>query len=427
MDKIIITGGQRLEGEVTISGSKNAALPILAATLLGKGEHHLTNIPDLKDVTTIVRLLRRLGVKIRPEAGGLTVDASVLTAHEAPYELVKTMRASILVLGPLLTRLGEVRVSLPGGCAIGARPINLHLMGLEKMGAEVDIHHGYVHARLRGTPADPGERLRGARIYLDTPTVTGTENLMMAATLAKGTTILENAAREPEVIDLANFLCRRGARITRAGTDVITIEGVQELQPADYGIMPDRIEAGTYIVAGAITRGDLYVRQCIPKHLDAIVFKLREAGINLLEDGGGLRVKGLDRPRSVDVKTLPYPGFPTDMQAQMMALMSISTGRCAITETIFEGRFTHVGELRRMGADIKIQGSSAIIQGVASLQGAPVMASDLRASACLILAGLAAEGETQVHRVYHLDRGYERIENKLQKVGAKILRVTGEG
>ncbi len=426
MDKIIIIGGQRLEGEIPISGSKNAALPILVATLLGKGDHHLTNVPDLKDVTTILKLLRRLGVTVQEDGDGLTLNASTLTSHDAPYELVKTMRASILVLGPLLARLGEAKVSLPGGCAIGARPINLHLMGLEKMGCEIEIQNGYVHARLRGNPAKNNKRLQGARIYLDNPTVTGTENLIMAATLANGTTILENAAKEPEVVDLANFLCCRGARIIGAGTDIITIEGVENLKPMDYRIMPDRIEAGTYMIAGAITGGDLYIKHCIPRHLEAVIFKLKEAGIQIIEEGDGFRVKGLGRPGPVDVKTLPYPGFPTDMQAQMMAMMSLGTGRCVITETIFEGRFTHVGELRRMGADIKIQGSSAIIQGVARLLGAPVMASDLRASACLILAGLAAEGETQVLRVYHLDRGYEQIEAKLQKVGAKIMRSQGE-
>jgi UDP-N-acetylglucosamine 1-carboxyvinyltransferase len=398
----------------------------MAATLLGKGDHHLTNVPDLKDVMTIIKLLRKLGVTVQNNGNGLTVNATTLTSHDAPYELVKTMRASILVLGPLLARLGEAKVSLPGGCAIGARPINLHLMGLEKMGSEIEIRNGYVHARLRGGPLKNNKRLQGARIYFDNPTVTGTENLMMAATLANGTTILENAAREPEVVDLANFLCRKGARISGAGTDVITIEGVQELTPVDYTILPDRIEAGTYIIAGGITGGDVYVRKCIPRHLDAVIFKLQESGIHITEDGDGLRVKGLDRPRPVDVKTLPYPGFPTDMQAQMMALMSISTGKCVITETIFESRFTHVGELRRMGADIQTQGPSAIIQGMPHLQGAPVMASDLRASACLILAGLAAEGETHVQRIYHLDRGYERIEAKLQRVGAKMMRVKGE-
>jgi UDP-N-acetylglucosamine 1-carboxyvinyltransferase len=423
MDKIILTGGQRLEGEIPVSGAKNAALPILAASLLGKGDIHLTNIPDLRDVVTIIKLLRRLGVKIRSEAGGLTVTPDSITAYDAPYELVKTMRASILVLGPLLARLGEARVSLPGGCAIGARPINLHLMGLKMMGAEVDIEHGYIHARLRGGSGKRPKRLKGARICLDVRTVTGTENLMMAATLAEGTTILENAAREPEVKDLADFLCQRGARIGGAGTDIITIEGTQELNPTEYNIMPDRIEAGTYAVAGAITRGDVYVKNCVPRHLDAVLSKLKEAGVQVQEYQDGLRIKGPDRIAPVDIETLPYPGFPTDMQAQMMALMSISSGRSVITETIFEGRLTHVGELRRMRADIKIRGSSAVIRGIAKLEGAPVMASDLRASACLVLAGLAAEGETEVNRVYHLDRGYERIETKLQKVGAKIMRV----
>lgn len=425
MDQITIVGGQRLAGEIPISGAKNSALPILASTLLGGGDHLLTNVPGLMDVKTIIKLLKKLGAGIEPQGEGLTVNADTLSAHEAPYDLVKTMRASILVLGPLLARLGEARVSLPGGCSIGARPINLHLMGLEKMGGEIEIEHGYVHARIRGERSKRPSRLRGARIYLDTPTVTGTENLMMAATLAQGTTVIENAAREPEVVDLAQFLRRRGARIHGEGTDIVTIEGVDKLHGTQYRVMPDRIEAGTYMIAGAITGGDVYIRDCIPQHLEPVIFKLREAGVALSEDATGIRIKGMDRPNSVDVTTLPYPGFPTDMQAQMMAFMSKSTGRCLITETIFEGRFTHVGELRRMGADIKLQGSSAIIQGVPELQAAPVMASDLRASACLILAGLAAEGETRILRVYHLDRGYERIEAKLQNVGAKITRAPG--
>lgn len=417
MDKILIKGGKPLKGDVTVSGSKNAALPILAATLLGPGEHHISNIPKLMDVATIRRLLNHLGAVIADDgADGWTVQVSDLSRCEAPYELVKTMRASVLVLGPLAARFGEARVSLPGGCAIGARPINLHLMGLEKMGAEIRIEHGYVSVKAK--------RLKGARIYLDLPSVTGTENLMMAATLADGVTVIENAAREPEVGDLAQFLIRCGAKINGAGTDVITIDGVESLNGSStYRIMPDRIEAGTYLTAAAITGGEIFVRGCNSRHLDAVLVKLREIGIDIREESDGVRAVARGRIGAVDIKTLAYPGFPTDMQAQIMALMTLSDGLSVITETVFENRYTHVAELRRMGADIQIEGRNAIIKGVRRLSGAPVMASDLRASACLVLAGLAAEGETEISRVYHLDRGYERIEQKFSNLGGEITRI----
>jgi UDP-N-acetylglucosamine 1-carboxyvinyltransferase len=417
MDKIRIKGGKRLKGDVAVSGAKNAALPILAATLLGQGEHRITNIPELKDVSTIKRLMTHLGAVIKDEGrDGWTVRMPALTRAVAPYELVKTMRASVLVLGPLAARFGEAKVSLPGGCAIGARPINLHLMGLEKMGAEVKIEHGYASVKAK--------RLRGARIYLDLPSVTGTENLMMAATLADGVTVIENAAREPEVTDLAQFLIRCGARISGTGGDVLTIEGVKSLNNfTAYNIMPDRIEAGTYLTAAAITGGEVFVRGCNPRHLDAVLLKLREIGVNILEESDGVRATSTGRIGAVDIKTLPFPGFPTDMQAQFMALMALADGLCVITETIFENRLTHVAELRRMGADINIQGNNAIIKGVRRLSGAPVMASDLRASASLVLAGLAAEGETEISRVYHLDRGYEHLEQKFSNLGGEITRM----
>jgi len=417
MDKILIKGGKPLKGEVEVSGSKNAALPILVATLLNRGEHRVQNIPKLMDVATIKRLLNHLGAVIDDDGRGeWTVRMPALARPEAPYELVKTMRASVLVLGPLAARFGEARVSLPGGCAIGARPINLHLMGLEKMGAEIQIEHGYVSVKAR--------RLKGARIYLDLASVTGTENLIMAATLADGVTVIENAAREPEVVDLAHFLIRCGAKIQGAGTDVITIAGVESLNAScTYRIMADRIEAGTYLTAAAITGGDIFVRGCDPRYLDAVLQKLREAGVEIHEEAEGTRAISKGRIGAVDIKTLPYPGFPTDMQAQMMALMALSDGLSVINETVFENRFTHVAELRRMGADINVQGNNAIIKGTRRLSGAPVMASDLRASACLVLAGLAAEGETEISRVYHLDRGYERIEQKFSNLGGEITRI----
>ncbi len=415
MQKILIEGGERLKGEVTVSGAKNAVLPILAATLLASAEFRIRNVSQVMDMTTILRLLEQLGARTGEEGESLTIDTRGIKQIKAPYDLVRTMRASVLVLGPLLARLGKAEVSLPGGCAIGARPINLHLAGLEKMGAQVRIAHGYVEAE--------APRLRGTHLYLDLPTVTGTEQLMMAATLAEGTTVLENAACEPEVADLAAFLTAMGARIAGAGTDRIAIEGVTALRGTEYAVMPDRIEAGTFLVAGAITGGEVKVRGCIPSHLDALVLKLRETGADITEEPDGLRVRGTNRPRAVDVKTLPYPGFPTDMQAQMVALMTLSDGLSVITETIFENRFAHIPELRRMGADIRIQGTNAIVRGMPALSGAPVMATDLRASAGLVLAGLAARGVTEVLRIYHLDRGYERIEEKLARLGGRIRRV----
>jgi len=417
MECMVIQGGRRLAGEVHISGAKNAALPILAATLLGKGTCTLTNIPTVRDVVTMSKVLTHLGASVEAEGDRYTVSLDAITSREAPYDLVKTMRASVMVLGPLVARWGEAVVALPGGCAIGARPINLHLAALEKMGAEIRIEHGNVHARVRG-------RLQGARIYFDLQTVTGTENVMMAACLAEGTTVLENAAREPEISDLANFLSKRGARISGAGTDVITIEGVPELRGADHEIVPDRVETGTYLVAGAITGGEVRVARCRPDHCEALLAKLREAGAELKVEKEAIQVRAGGKLRAVDLKTLPYPGFPTDMQAQMMALMAISSGSSVITETVFESRFIHVLELQRMGADIRIEGNHAVVTGVERLGGAPVMASDLRASACLILAGLAAEGETRVSRVYHLDRGYERLDAKLTGLGAQIRRET---
>jgi len=417
MECMVIQGGRRLAGEVRISGAKNAALPILAATLLGKGTCTMTNIPTVRDVVTMSKVLTHLGASVEAEGDRYTVSLEAITSREAPYDLVKTMRASVMVLGPLVARWGEAVVALPGGCAIGARPINLHLAALEKMGAEIRIEHGNVHAQVRG-------RLQGARIYFDLQTVTGTENVMMAACLAEGTTVLENAAREPEISDLANFLSKRGARISGAGTDVITIEGVPELRGADHEIVPDRIETGTYLVAGAITGGEVRVARCRPDHCEALLAKLREAGAELKVEKEAIQVRAGGKLRAVDLKTLPYPGFPTDMQAQMMALMAISSGSSVITETVFESRFIHVLELQRMGADIRIEGNHAVVTGVERLGGAPVMASDLRASACLILAGLAAEGETRVSRVYHLDRGYERLDAKLTGLGAQIRRET---
>ena len=415
MDKIVIRGGERLIGEVKVSGSKNAALPILVASLLTEGNNRFYNVPKLKDIQTIVAVLKNLGAKVEEENEIYQVDATKVSNSEMPYDLVKTMRASILVLGPLLARMRKANVSLPGGCAIGARPINLHLMGLEAMGAKIELRHGYIAAKSKG--------LKGADISFNTPTVTGTENLMMAATLAKGKTTLQNAAMEPEVIDLANALCKMGAKVRGAGTPLIEIEGVESLQSADHAIIPDRIEAGTLMVAAGLTRGNIKILHCPFHHMETVVNKLRESGMEIYSEGEGVRVIGNRRIKSVDVKTQPYPGFPTDMQAQFMVLMSLAKGLSVISETIFENRFIHVSELRRMGADIKIQKDTAIIQGVESLSGAQVMASDLRASASLILAGLAAEGVTEVARVYHLDRGYEELEKKLSKLGADIKRV----
>jgi UDP-N-acetylglucosamine 1-carboxyvinyltransferase len=419
MDKFIIRGGQKLSGRVKVSGAKNAALPILAASLLTEGEFILQNVPRLMDVRTMVRLLAHMGARTSIQGRTVRVESGRLRRLEAPYELVKTMRASVLVLGPLLARYGEARVSLPGGCAIGARPIDQHLSGLTKMGAEIDLAHGYIHARAR--------RLRGAEIAFDLPTVTGTENLMMAAALAHGRTVIENAAREPEVEELARVLNKMGARITAAGTQVVTIEGVDALQPVQHAIIPDRIEAGTLLVAAAMTEGDVLLENCQAEHLAAVLAKLREAGAQIFSEGRGIRVLGPKEIQPVEIRTAPYPGFPTDMQAQMMALLTRARGRSVILETIFENRFLHVSELCRMGADIKVNGPTAVVSGVPRLQGAPVMASDLRASAALVLAGIVAEGTTEVHRIYHLDRGYERLERKLRQLGADVRRQKGAG
>ncbi len=416
MDKIVISGGIPLQGEVQVSGAKNSALPILASTILGGGECVITNVPRVVDVVTMGKLLGMLGVTVEHEGNRAVIKADVIKSTQAPYELVKTMRASVLVLGPLVARWGEATVSLPGGCAIGSRPVNLHLAGLAKLGAEVSIEHGYIRAKAK--------RLTGARIYCDTPTVTGTENLMMAASLAQGTTVIENAAKEPEIVDLADFLSKRGARISGAGTDVIAIEGVRELRGSDHEVIPDRIEAGTHLVAGAITKGCVAVNRCRPDHLDPLLSKLQEAGVEVQVEKERIRIDAskVARLKGVDVRTLPYPGFPTDMQAQMVALMSVAEGTSVVTETVFESRFMHVEELCRMGADIRVEGNRLVITGREQLTGAPVMASDLRASAGLVLAGLAAEGTTEVLRVYHLDRGYERIEEKLRGLGAVIER-----
>ncbi len=417
MDKIIVEGGKRLTGSVAISGAKNAALPILASALLTTGRCTYTNVPDLQDIRSILRLLESLGAEVSAEARAVSIDAARLEASEAPYDLVRKMRASILVLCPLVARLGHARVSLPGGCAIGARPINLHLKGLERLGAVIDIRHGYVEAR--------ADRLKGAEIYFDTVTVTGTENIMMAAALADGVTVLRNAAREPEVVALARVLTRMGADIRGAGTSVVTIQGVSELNPVEAEIIPDRIEAGTYMAAAAVTGGDVTLTDCQPDHLSAVCDKLRQAGVELTVSEAAIRVVA-DRPlTSVDVRTQTYPGFPTDMQAQFMVLMACADGQSIIKETIFENRFIHVSELRRLGADITVSADTAVVRGVKALLGAPVMASDLRASASLVLAGLVAEGTTEINRVYHIDRGYERIEEKLRRLGASIWRERG--
>ncbi|HEU4603324.1 MAG TPA: UDP-N-acetylglucosamine 1-carboxyvinyltransferase [Steroidobacteraceae bacterium] len=419
MDKLQIRGGIPLEGEVRISGAKNAALPILAATLLAEGTSSIGNVPHLQDVTTMIELLGRMGVSVTiDDKMRVEVDASSIRECVAPYELVRTMRASIVVLGPLLARFGKADVSLPGGCAIGARPVNIHVAGLQAMGAEIQIENGYIRAR--------ADRLKGARLVLETVTVTGTENLVMAATLADGETVIENAAREPEVVDLANYLNAMGAKIRGAGTDRIVIEGVERLQGAQYDVLPDRIETGTYLVAAAITGGHVKAKGTRPDHLDAVLAKLSEAGA-AIETGDSwieLDMRG-KRAKSVDIRTAPYPAFPTDMQAQFAALNTVAEGVGAVTETIFENRFMHMLEMRRLGADIKIEGNTAIIRGVPKLTAAPVMATDLRASASLVLAALIAEGTTDVLRIYHIDRGYERIEEKLQQLGAQIKRMPG--
>lgn len=415
MDKIIVEGGRRLEGEVTISGAKNAALPILASSLLSGGRNIYENVPGLQDIHSIKLLLSHLGAKIETEGSRVCIDTEGLNTHEAPYDLVRKMRASVLVLGPLVARLGKARVSLPGGCAIGARPINLHLRGLSRLGADIELEHGYVEAS-----APNG--LTGNEIYFGVITVTGTENLMMAAVLARGTTVLRNAAREPEVVALARVLRGMGARIDGEGTSVITIKGVAELKPTQSTVNADRIEAGTFMVAAALTGGDVTLLNCDPAHLEAVIHKLRLTGIRVDVMQNAIRVVGNGPPKSVDVKTLPYPGFPTDMQAQFMVLMAVSRGLSIISETIFENRFIHVSELRRLGADITVSGNSALVRGASELSGAPVVATDLRASASLVLAGLVAGGRTEIHRVYHLDRGYEALEEKFARLGASIWR-----
>ena len=417
MDKLQIRGGTPLEGEVRISGAKNAALPILAGALLADAPVTIGNVPHLHDVTTMIELLGRMGASVTvDERMRVEVDPTTTRETAAPYELVKTMRASILVLGPLVAQYGQADVSLPGGCAIGARPVNIHVAGLQAMGAEVHIENGYIRAR--------AGRLKGARIVMDTVTVTGTENLMMAACLADGRTILENAAREPEIVDLAQFLIAMGAQITGHGTDTIAVDGVERMHGAHYEVLPDRIETGTFLVAGAITGGRVRARNARAEHLDAVLAKLAEAGADVVRGDGfvELDMRGR-RPRSVDIRTAPYPAFPTDMQAQFAALNTVADGVGTIVETIFENRFMHMLEMRRMGAEIRLEGNTAIIQGVPQLTAAPVMATDLRASASLVLAGLVAEGTTDVDRIYHIDRGYECIEEKLQGLGAQIRRM----
>jgi len=417
VDKLQIRGGVPLDGEVRISGAKNATLPILAGALLADGPVTIGNVPHLQDVTTMIELLGRMGASVTvDERMRIEVDPRTTRETFAPYELVKTMRAAILVLGPLVARHGSADVSLPGGCAIGARPVNIHVAGLQAMGAEVHIENGYIKAR--------AGRLKGARIVLETVTVTGTENLMMAATLAEGRTILENAAREPEIVDLALFLNSMGARVSGHGTDTIIVDGVESLHGTSYDVLPDRIEAGTYLLAGAITGGRVRARNARPEHLDAVLAKLEEAGAKVVRGDNFIEVDmGGRRPRAVDIRTAPHPGFPTDMQAQFAALNTVADGVGTIVETIFENRFMHMLEMRRMGAEIRLEGNTAIIKGVPKLTAAPVMATDLRASASLVLAGLVAEGTTEVERIYHIDRGYECIEEKLQGLGAQIRRI----
>ncbi|MBI4211517.1 MAG: UDP-N-acetylglucosamine 1-carboxyvinyltransferase [Deltaproteobacteria bacterium] len=415
MDKLIIHGGNPLHGEVQISGAKNAAQPLMTAALLAPGTSSFANIPNLRDIDTMLALLKHLGVTVSRENGTLHLSADNIRADDAPYDLVRTMRASVLVMGPLVGRLRHAKVSLPGGCAIGARPINLHLKALEQMGCTITLHDGYVEV--------DGTHLQGAHVVFDGVTVTGTENIMMAAVLAPGTTILDHAAREPEVVDLANFLTRMGANIKGAGTDRIEIQGVASLTPASYEVMPDRIEAGTFMIAAAITSGDITLRSCPIDALTLFTAKLREAGAIIDIDANKVRVRGPRRSKAVSITTAPQPGFATDLQAQFMALMTIAEGTSTITETIFENRFMHVPELHRLGANITIDGSLAIVRGIPQLTGAPVMATDLRASASLVLAGLAAHGTTELRRIYHLDRGYEAMEQKLKRLGANIERV----
>ncbi len=419
MERLIIRGGKRLSGTVKISGAKNAVLPVIAATLLGQDkETCLDEVPNLDDVRTISEVLRTLGVKVRhePENSKLFVDASAIENITAPYDLVRKMRASFLIMGPLLARLGSAKISLPGGCAIGTRPIDLHLKGFEALGAKISIGHGYIEA------VAP-EGLKGAQIYLDFPSVGATENILMAASMAQGQTIIENPAQEPEIVDLANYLNIMGAKIRGAGTNVIKVEGARKLIAHDYTIIPDRIEAGTYMIAAAMTRGDVYIANAISEHLKPVIAKLKEAGVKVIEDVDGIRVIGENRPRAVDIKTLPYPGFPTDMQAQFMAMLTISSGTSMVTETVFENRFMHVDELRRMGAKIKIDGRTSVVEGQEKLTGCQVKATDLRAGAAIVLAALVAEGETQVGYIHHIDRGYDNLVQKLVSLGADIKRV----
>jgi UDP-N-acetylglucosamine 1-carboxyvinyltransferase len=420
LDKLIIQGGNRLHGEVTISGAKNAALPILCASILAETPLKLSGIAALKDIDTTLKLLDMMGVKISRNGSEVSLDASEVASFEATYEMVKTMRASILVLGPLLARFGNARVSLPGGCAIGSRPVDLHIKGLQAMGAAIHITHGYIQA---STLHLPNRRLQGARYYMDLVTVTGTENLMMAAALAEGMTVLENAAKEPEVVDLAEMLIKMGAKIKGAGTDVITIVGVDKLNGTTHNVVCDRIEAGTYMVAAAMTGGEVKLLNARADLLDAVIEKLREAGATVTSDENSITVKSDGKLKAVNIRTAPHPAFPTDMQAQFMALNTVAEGVAKVTETIFENRFMHVQEMQRMGADISIDGNTALVKGVEFLDGATVMATDLRASASLVLAGLVARGETIIERIYHLDRGYEHLEAKLNALGANVKRV----
>ncbi len=415
MQKLAISGGKQLHGEVLISGAKNAALPIMCASLLSAEPLQLTNVPDLHDVSTMRKLLQQMGVTAEVQGEAMTLQGAQVDKLEAPYDMVKTMRASVLVLGPLVARFGEARVSLPGGCAIGSRPVDLHIKGLQAMGAQISIEHGYIHAQAK--------RLKGARIFFDIVSVTGTENLMMAAALADGVTVLENAAREPEVVDLANCLISMGANITGAGSDMITIHGVEKLHGAAHRILPDRIESGTFLVAAAATGGSITLRNTSADILDTVIEKLREAGATLRVEADTIHLEMHGRPKAVNLRTAPYPAFPTDMQAQFMALNTVAEGSAMMVETIFENRFMHVQELRRLGAQIDVEGNTAVVRGVSQLEGATVMATDLRASASLVIAGLVAQGETVIDRIYHLDRGYAHIEAKLSQLGASIRRL----
>lgn len=419
LEKMIVRGGKKLTGSVKVEGAKNAVLPVIAATLLAsKGKSVLKNVPSLSDVYTINEVLKYLQADVSFEGDVVTVDATGEITSDAPFEYVRKMRASIVVMGPLLARTGSARVALPGGCAIGSRPVDLHLKGFEAMGATVKIENGYIEAT--------ANRLKGAKVYLDFPSVGATQNIMMAATLAEGTTVIENVAREPEIVDLANFLNQMGARVIGAGTEVIRIEGVEELTATEHSIIPDRIEAGTFMIAAAITQGDIFIEDAVPEHISSLIAKLEEMGVQIIEEESGVRVIGPEKLKAVDVKTMPHPGFPTDMQSQMMVIQMLSEGTSVMTETVFENRFMHVEEMRRMNAEMKIEGHSVIINGPAHLQGAEVAATDLRAAAALILAGLVAEGYTQVTELKYLDRGYNDFHGKLRSLGAEIERVTDE-